>query len=154
MSIARQMMMVASITAAYPKAAEIELSLENTTWIGIDGILRFLRPDGTDSLAAASFVRGSPTNDFDSISPGEFTTNSDYTSADPRSGLHWSDSISSGLKIFYKPTEPEAVAAVELKVGLEGSYGIPTPRIFLDGVEEAASDLLGDVTLRKTTLLY
>ena len=151
----------ASITAAfrpavYPKAAEIELSLENDSWVGIDGTLRFLRPDGTDCLASATYVTGSPTNDFSSIAPGEFTTNSDYgTAADPRTGLHWSDSAGAGgLKIFYKPAEPEAVSAVELALQNEGGYGIPTPRIFLDGVEEVVSDLLGDATLRKTTVLY
>lgn len=150
----------ASFTAAfrpatYPKAAEIELSLENNTWVGIDGVLRFLRPDGTDALASATFVPGSPTNGFDSISLGEFTTNSDYNTVDPRSGVHWSDSNSSnGLKVFYKPAEPQAIAAVELKVRLEATYGIPTPRVFLDGTEENVSDLLGDATLRKTTVLY
>lgn len=150
----------ASFTAAfrpatYPKAAEIELSLENPSWVGIDGVLRFLRPDGTDALASATWVPGSPTNGFDSISPGEFTTNSDYNSVDPRTGLHWSDSASSGgIKIFFKPAETEAFAAVELKIRNEGTYGIPTPRIFLDGVEENVSGLLGDATLRKTTILY
>jgi len=118
----------------------LEIQFNHNDWVGILN-LEVLDDQSVDISSALTWVVGSPSNTFETIDPGEFTSDSDYTVYDPRLGdTHWSDNQNvGGLTLFLSFGSAITFNQINCELTSISSYGVPTVSVFLNGSEIAVS---------------